>query len=382
MKYMGHKGRILAPITEAIGDLKGKQGRILDAFCGSGIVSWHLASMFSNVVWASDLQRFAAARAAAVLSRNSTPSAQSRANWIAAAQTSFEAVRPKLNGAMDALPEKWGRRLAEDIVFEHRSASETCDARGKVKPIVTRAYGGHYFSAAQSLLLDALRATLPTSRSVHAVGMSALIGAASKCAASPGHTAQPFQPTQGAARWVLDAWRRDPVKYLEEEWDAALEFEARAVGKAVVSSAVGMIARLDPGDIAFLDPPYSGVHYSRFYHVLETLAGGIGVSVEGVGRYPPPGQRPTSEFSQRGKAKQAFETLLGVAARGKVRLVITFPFEMQSNGVSAEIIEHMARAHFKRVVVSAASSSFSSLGGRGTDRAARKVQREAIISAW
>jgi adenine-specific DNA methylase len=172
------------------------------------------------------------------------------------------------------------------------------------------------------------------------------------------------------------------LKYIRNEWDAALEYEARVPGKVVVSDASVLLRQLEPGDVAFLDPPYSGVHYSRFYHVLETLVSGKVVDVAGRGRYPRPEYRPVSRYSQRGKAPEAISDLLDVAARQKIRLVITFPFETQSNSLSASMIEHLAKARFRRVIVREVSSNFSSLGGRGLDRAARKMQREAIILAY
>ena len=61
----------------------------------------------------------------------------------------------------------------------------------------------------------------------------------------------------------------------------------------------------------FIDPPYSSVQYSRFYHVLETMAKGEKeLVVDGVGRYPPLADRPQSHFSNTGQARNALESLI------------------------------------------------------------------------
>jgi adenine-specific DNA-methyltransferase len=380
---MGHKGRVLGPITEVVGSLLGRGSRIADPFCGSGVVSWHFATTFPNPVWAGDLQRFACARSAAILERHGSISDAPLEAWVQRAQATFDSAQPSMNGASASLPPQWSHSLAKSIVFEHRdSAANLPNHVPNLVLAITSAYGGHYFSVSQSLMFDALRGTLPRGRAARVMALSAIIGSASKCSASPGHTAQPFQPTLGAARWLLEAWKRDPLKYIRNEWNAALEYEAQAPGRVVVSDAAALLRQLDAGDVAFLDPPYSGVHYSRFYHVLETLVAGEFVDVMGRGRYPAPEYRPVSKYSQRGKAPEAVSTLLDIAAAKKLRLVITFPFETQSNSLSASMIEHLAKTRFRRVIVHEVSSEFSSLGGRGLDRAARRIQREAIIVAY
>ena len=48
--------------------------------------------------------------------------------------------------------------------------------------------------------IDAFRASLPRSEPSRTIALAALIRAASKCAAAPGHTAQPFQPTRLRSR--------------------------------------------------------------------------------------------------------------------------------------------------------------------------------------
>src|SRR5690606_4733330 len=127
-----------------------------------------------------------------------------------------------------------------------------------------------------------------------AVSLAALISAASKCSASPGHTAQPLGITNSSLPHVIDAWGRDPFHYVLDEVKNLAPRHALVLGKTITGSLENLIASLNEGDLAFCDPPYSGVHYSRFYHVLETLSRCLSVEVTGSGRNPPFSERPSS----------------------------------------------------------------------------------------
>ena len=383
MKYMGNKGRILPQITGVIGNLLSPRKRFVDLFSGSGIVSWSLSTQFRNEVWANDLQSFARSRAAAVLERLEPPKKKHLSDWIGRAE---EAIGrgllkyPELDISVDEL--RTVSSATQFVRLQREIAPLVAKEMNHLRPVITNAYGGYYFSVQQALMIDALRSRLPRSTAARAVAMGALIGAVSRCAASPGHTAQPFQPTKTATKWLLDAWRRNPRTYIEGEWQLVESYEAKVPGKALVGDANRLITQLDAADVAFIDPPYSGVHYSRFYHVLETLNRGRMVEVGGRGRYPPPEERPVSAFSKRAQSIAAMYQLLGEASKRGLRIVVTFPISPQSNGLSADVIGSQARHFFRSVHISEVTSNFSTLGGNGSIREARKIQKEAVIAAY
>src|SRR6185369_16437174 len=97
--------------------------------------------------------------------------------------------------------------LTVKFVKECRAWSSS---QGEKAPI-TAAYGGHYFSPVQSIWVDAFRATLPSKDPLRTLALASLIRASSKCVASPGHTAQPFQPTKTAKAYLRESWSRDLV---------------------------------------------------------------------------------------------------------------------------------------------------------------------------
>lgn len=240
------------------------------------------------------------------------------------------------------------------------------------------AYGGHYFSPMQCLALDALRRYVPVDEPGRSVCLAALIATASKCAAAPGHTAQPFTPSPTSENSIRDAWKRDPFTIAYSELIDICGRSARNKGEATVGDAVQVATTLNRDDLVFVDPPYSGVQYSRFYHVLETLARGKRIEVSGVGRYPALEHRPQSAFSNRGQSSEAVSSLLEALADAKCTVLFTFPDAKCSNGLSAEIITNIAERLFK-VNTKTVAARFSTLGGNNLKRDARKKCEEMIL---
>jgi adenine-specific DNA-methyltransferase len=372
MKYMGSKRAMLAnglgtTLLRETADAK----RFADLFAGAGSVAWYVAENFPCRVVATDLQLFSSVLCDAVVGRvKALDSELVWSKWAFRAKArASEASIYKRAQCFDQT--SWARA-------RRRSVAEARDLCCAGEGPITRFYGGHYFSPMQALAFDALRATIPTEKKFRSVALAALISAASQCAAAPGHTAQPFQPTAGAAEFLFEGWRRDVWEQTKSALDRICPKHAQSIGEARVGSAESLAGELEPGDVAFVDPPYSGVHYSRFYHVLETVARGDCAEVSGVGRYPPPSERPKSDFSLQTKSKGALERLLGVLAERGVRTVLTFPQEETSNGLSGSIVESLAKTYFKMSKI-VSNGRFSTLGGNLRNRKARIPAYEIIL---
>ena len=373
MKYMGSKRAML---SNGLGTIlraeTAKSKRFADLFVGSGAVAWYMAQNTECRVLAADLQLFAVSLAEAVISRGKAVEAELVwKEWFAEAQARTR--RSHLYHEAEEFDRvTWGEARRRNVA----RAREICATSRRP---ITQAYGGHYFSPKQALILDALRSTLPSDPSKRSVALAALISAASGCAASPGHTAQPFQPTRKGAEFLFEAWQRDVCSRVKSALEHICPKFARATGRGIVGDAETVAAQLKKGDVAFLDPPYSGVHYSRFYHVLETIARGTRSEIDGVGRYPPPSERPRSEFSIKSKSESALDRLLGKLAEKEVRTIITFPQEQTSNGLSGSTVENIAKRYFRtsKVVV---NGRFSTLGGNLQNRKARIPAYEIILT--
>ena len=352
----------------------GRAQRFIDLFCGSSAVAWYVAEHSKTEVVANDLQRFSTVLAGAVLLRKKTIGKPARL-WNSWVERALDAV---YGDPVHLAVEKFQlRNWKTDPAGEARRAREICgDARGYS---LTRSYGGYYFSPKQALYLDAMRSTLPKEEPERSLALGALIMASSECAASPGHTAQPFKPTQSGSQYLFEAWNRDVLQKTRQ----ALEFLgakcAKRKGMAIQGNAIELARQLTCNDVAFIDPPYSGVHYSRFYHVLEMIARGVSFNVEGEGRYPPATDRPKSDFSLRGRSEEAIDSLLGALASRGVRSILTFPKEESSNGLSGSKVKTIADRYF-RTRQEQINGKFSTLGGNLIHRNARVPSYEIVLT--
>jgi len=372
MKYMGSKRAML---QNGLGTLlkreAAKSERVIDLFCGAASVSWFAAQHFDKPVHAFDLQSYSVALASAVLGRTRPDQCvEAVREWIAIVEnvrTQFprwnEAYRLDSSGLNTA---SWSFR-AKSICAEPVNGC-----------IVWSSYGGHYFSPTQALTFDAMLRALPKEEPAANLCRAIAIIAASQCAASPGHTAQPFKANHTAGPYLREAWKRCPIAYAQKAMKAVGRTVARVKGNAQVADAVDIAGKLQPNDLVFVDPPYSGVHYSRFYHVLETIARGACGTVSGIGRYPPPHERPASSFSRRGESVAAFSQLLKRLSSSGCTVILTFPANKCSNGLSGEVVLEQAGKTFT-VAQKTVKTRFSTLGGNNANRDARQCASEMIL---
>ncbi|MBY3144866.1 adenine methyltransferase [Rhizobium laguerreae] len=359
MKYMGSKRAMLRNGLGKLIDAEiGGFGRFVDLFAGSGAVAAHVASRYSVPVSAYDIQAYSVAVTSALVSRSYVlDGGPIWESWLARASTYYAGMSQPLH-VVD------GR---EDVLSVRDWCSE------QLYPI-TRAYGGYYFSPSQALWFDAFRSTVPAPQEESCAAIAALVEAASHCVAAPGHTAQPFQPTPTAWKFLLEAWNRDPITYIRRSFLELCSVKANVAGMATIRDANDAASDLMPDDLVFIDPPYSGGHYSRFYHVLETVALGECGEVTGVGRYPDPSRRPKSRYSLKGQSVSALVDLLSSIAQAGATGILTFPDHACSNGLSGEQVRELSRKHFV-VDDLYVNSVFSTLGGHSLQREADKSRQ-------
>jgi len=177
---------------------------------------------------------------------------------------------------------------------------------------------------------------------------------------------------------LIEAWSRDVVSRTKDIYEGLSSQHAKQAGKAIVRDAKVAVASLRKGDTVFIDPPYSGVHYSRFYHVLETVALGECGEVSGTGRYPDSSLRPVSKFSIKTKAPKALDDLLQAVAKKEAKAILTFPNHQCSNGLSGDLVREIGQRHFQ-IIEKVVGSRFSTLGGQasGSDKIGRAARLEA-----
>jgi len=374
LKYMGSK-RVM--LKNGLGDILLAQTkpatRMVDLFCGGASVSWFVATHLNKPVLACDLQKYAVILAGSVVKRTkSLDVGDIDRLWLIQA----ERKRAKLKGWDEAkkldnpkyCTATW-RRCAQQLCSSD-TAAETS--------LVWRCYGGHYFSPTQALSFDSMLRSLPVDETIRELCLAAVIIAAGNCAAAPGHTAQPFKATRTAASFLREAWLRDPFSYARKALKTLCRIHAKKRGEVRIGDANEIAKDLNSTDVVFIDPPYSSVQYSRFYHVLETIARQTCSKVGGVGRYPPQNERPNSAYSKKSRSTKVISDLLRTLSNNGCKVVVTFPKDQCSNGLSGDRLHEIARQFFC-VTHHSVISKFSTLGGNRTNRDARKVSSELIL---
>lgn len=371
---MGSKRVMLA---NGLGDVLAEESksaaRFVDLFCGTGVVSWFMATRRELPVLSCDLQSFATTMAASVVKRTDNSGLDQEVDsWLRRVRES----RRNRSGWSEAA-ELDGSKVP--IAVWWKEARELCGEAGSEEcGLVWRNYGGHYFSPTQAASLDAMMETLPAEGRARDVCLAATITTASQCAAAPGHTAQPFKATATAGPYLREAWCRDPLARARQAAEILVSMCARRRGDTKTGDANEIARDVTEEDLVFVDPPYSDVQYSRFYHVLETIARGDCGVVSGVGRYPPFAERPASDYSRVRASASAMANLLEILASARAAVVVTFPEQQCSNGLSGLRIEEMAKQHFQ-VVKRMVTSRFSTLGGNTRNRDARSIRSELIL---
>lgn len=398
VQYLGTKWRLLDAIEGAIAAVAPEgSGRICDLFAGTGVVASRLASRWDVV--ANDIQEYARVLASAQLvptrltiseRRDLHHHAQGVASELEPPLRSLEALEAlALAGASDNVHDL-GDLLEHGSVMAHRlrpqgapdglrpALDEASTLDDSLRSVLSRYYGGVYFSYAQARELDGLATAirrLPVDR--RDTPLAALLSTASDLSSTVGsHFAQPVRPRDGAGRlkvgpirsilsrrhrsatatfvgW-LDRYERMPVP---RHRATAIRADYR---RALADLPQGLAA-------VYADPPYTRDHYSRYYHVLETIALGDepglstttsqGVTTASRGLYRT--DRHQSPFCIKTQAPGAFTHLFGSVADHGVPLVLSYsPFEASAGArprlLPMDQLVDLAEASFRSVSVTSA----------------------------
>jgi len=199
--------------------------------------------------------------------------------------------------------------------------------------------------------------------------MSALIAVVNRINPSPGHWAAIPRVTEKSRDWLVTQ-RRLPA--LDIFFNRIAHFEETLAARqspfgphvvmtedyAAFMSEVHEYIR--KARIIYLDPPYSQGHYSRFYHLLETLTLYDYPETEHDGRYRK--DRHQSPFARKAKVAAAVGQICEVAREAGTLLVISY----SHNGIipHADAFREILRNYYpaKKIALLALDSVHSKLG--------------------
>lgn len=202
-------------------------------------------------------------------------------------------------------------------------------------------FANAYFGTAQSVVIDSLRYAVDVvfpeesdsgeDRLLRNICLSAMMYAASYCVAAPGHFAQFLRfdaSNESGYRSIFAHRQREFMHWFRRKL-------AELLGQVGPSPYINNCycrnyrqilddeAIMSDVDLVYADPPYTDVHYSRFYHLLETLVRYDYPESRFTGRYR--GDRHQSRFCQRSNVETEFRHLISTLSAQQKTLAVSYP---------------------------------------------------------
>jgi hypothetical protein len=363
--YLGNKLRVLDVIERVIDTVAPSADPVCDLFCGSGVVAQRLGR--HRQVFAVDVQEYSRVVTSALLCPVELPP-----DLVAATLDKARLHRQALGvGDFEELANHERRAI---LIALENDADPLCDVlehgsilahtrQGSDTPpwladllsgaadslpsgpgsVLTRYYGGLYFSYEQAANLDAIATAVRELPELYKdTALAALLSTASAIVSTVGSQfAQPVRPRGSDGRPKSAMAASVARKRLGSVMDVYLKWleryqrlpEAAHTHTIIRSDYRDAFAALPNNTGAiYADPPYTRDHYSRFYHLLETIALGdepevstvkVGRSIR-LSRALYRAQRHQSPFCIKTEVADAFRALFEHAVHAGAPLVVSY----------------------------------------------------------
>lgn len=324
LKYMGSKREILCYIKKAVEELKVDSSCFCDLFAGTAVVS---AAFLDNYdIISNDIQQYSSIFAhtystniAENVDKNFRESVVEKARRLV---KEFYAKYPQYHFDYSEI------RDFEDLHDIEKKQQRLIDDKFDLGfSLFAKNYSGTYWSYEQCVWIDSIRAVAEDykdSAGYNAI-LSALIFAMSYTSQSTGHFAQFRDVTHQNVEDILLYRRKDILSLFVKKLDELiLRLNTTPIHSVTVTSLdyLDCLRIVPKNSIVYADPPYSSVHYSRFYHVIETLVRYDHPHLEYKGRYRD--DRYQSPFDKRKEVANAFQLLFRAVDERKSHLILSY----------------------------------------------------------
>ncbi|MDB4435912.1 DNA adenine methylase [Akkermansiaceae bacterium] len=326
---MGSKTKLIDSLVATISEVHTGQG-ICDLFAGSCTLSGalgHEAEIYSN-----DIQVYSGVLAETYLNsfqRNNLTGEK----LIQQAESHYKTLKAELTVYVE-VSEYDTPSLSDFISSEEKSRLLLTQEFKADHHLFTKNYAGTWWSIEQSLWIDSLRKVYQENSTLSEAPLilSSLMYAMAYCSQGTGHYAQYRDAkNESSLKDILIYRRRSLPDYFIRKFNKSLEnIPSKPTSLNHQITSLDYRERLDtlPESTVYADPPYCFVHYSRFYHALETLVlydypeiqQRNGTHVKG--RYRE--ERHQSPFSIRTQVPTAFEELFQGVKTSKSNLVLSY----------------------------------------------------------
>lgn len=324
LKYMGSKREILGFIDKAVENLEVNSSWFCDLFSGTAVVSAAFLDRY-NII-SNDIQQYSS-----IFAHTYSTNIAKNVN-----ENFREIVVDKAECLVNEFRVKYSQyhfNYSDIISYE-----ELYDVEKRQQRLINekfdigfslfaKNYSGTYWSYEQCVWIDSIRAVAEDykdSAGYYAI-LSALIFAMSYTSQSTGHFAQYREITPQNVEDILLYRKKDILSLFVKKLDEIiLHLNTTPINSIVVTSLdyLDCLRIIPENSIIYADPPYSAVHYSRFYHVIETLVRYDHPHLEYKGRYRE--DRYQSPFDKRKEVANAFQMLFKAVDERKSHLILSY----------------------------------------------------------
>lgn len=347
IKYMGSKSKIMDFVLSGINEVY-NGGELCDLFAGSA----SLAGAVGNQVpfHSNDIQVYSSVIAGAYLNSWRSKKSPKGEKIIQEAKEIADKNRKQIEPLHDYTQPVSLKRFNALEIEQQRILGRTFR---RPWHLFLKYYSGTWWSAEQALWIDAIRevADRYENESTYDLIISSLMFSMAYTSQGTGHYAQYRDAKTESSMRDISIYRKKSVAQIfARKFDQVL-----AIAPEQPLDTPHKITSFDyrecltkfSGGTVYADPPYAFVHYSRFYHAIETLVlydypeiqlkNGEMVK----GRYRK--DRHQSPFSIRSQVRGAFEDLFRGVSQTNSNLVLSYS---NTGMISVDDLSELAERHF------------------------------------
>lgn len=342
IKYMGAKTSIIDYITESVDNIK-FNGTVYDLFAGTTIVSAYLNKKYDVVI--NDVQEYSSILAKAYLNKLETD------------EFDITAFQKNTTDYITYFKKKYDINFAYKDTLDIQSFLEIENKEkellnfkfdNKDHHLFVKTYSGTYWSFEQCLSIDAIYRSAQNFKTnkIYELLIASLMFSMSYSSQSTGHFAQ-YRTVKDDKNMkdILNYRLKDVYNLFFMKLTQLLQYDRTQPYQFEVknTSYENVLEKLLPNSLVYADPPYASVHYSRFYHALETIVKYDYPKTKFKGRYRT--DRHQSPFSKSSEAMEAFSTMFSLINKKKSHLILSY-----SDGgvVSVEDLIKLAKSKFSK----------------------------------
>lgn len=419
IRYLGNKRRILEDIFNTIYDNVKEGNIVVDLFAGTNCVAYALKNRYT--IFTNDIQKFSQVISKALIENNTVLVTKEDAEYdlLENYYDNYEFLKKIFSHGLKKEKYFLNRAFDSSNYLEYKTFSENSPFYGsqnnngysekflqyfsentiniyrknksKFPYILFSTYFlNGYFGIKQCIQIDSLRYAIDNISDTNNVKMkkriylTALIYALSRCVSSVGHFAQyrkiNSEETCKAiikerSKNILDVFLNIVAELFSNLLTSKYKNECWNKEYSLLFSKNGVYyPKLKKADLIYADPPYTTDHYSRYYHVLETLIRHDYPECEKTGRYRC--DRYSSNFSYPSRVKLEFEKLIKCVSSIKSKLLISY----NNDGlISARELEGICQKKYRHTETKTVLYNHSNQGRSGDDCIKRKKNRKEYL---